>query len=109
MIFEGGKSKTIENETVETGVQGVLNVMDYLGIRKLSKKRKSRKTRFLHENRWVRARHSGMFQPVIENGSFVKKGQLLAYINGPYAQFQKRIKSPMLYAQRPALVEIIIT
>jgi len=95
IIFEGGKSKTIDNEVIETGVQGVLNVLDYLGIRKKAKSKKTPKTKFLHENRWIRARHSGMFQPTVENGSFVKKGQPLAFINGPYAQFQKSVKSPM--------------
>lgn len=96
IIFEGGKSKTIDDNVVKTGVRGVLNVMDYLGIRKKPEDIvKSPKTIFLHENRWIRARNSGMFQPIVENGSFVKKGQLLAYINGPYAQFHKKIKSPV--------------
>ncbi len=96
IIFEGGKSKTIDESIVKTGVQGVLNVMDYLGIRGLEiGPRRKRKTIFLEKNRWIRARSSGMFQPIVENGEIVKKGQLLAYINGPYAQFQKPIKSPM--------------
>ncbi len=96
IVFEGGKSKTIDESVVETGMQGVLNVMDYLGICALETKPRSKeKTLFLENNRWVRARNSGMFQPIVENGSFVKKGQLIAYINGPYAQFQKTIKAPM--------------
>jgi uncharacterized protein len=98
IIFEGGKSRTIDESVVECGVQGVLNVLDFLGIRKKKEtpnERKPRPTIFLHENRWIRARNSGMFQPLVKNGSYVKKGELLAYINGPYAQFQKKIKSPM--------------
>lgn len=96
IIFEGGKSKTIDEDVVETGVRGVLNVLDHLNIRKFETGLMKRpKTVFLDNNRWVRARNSGMFQPVVENGSFVKKGQLLAYISGPYAQFQKGMKSPI--------------
>ncbi len=96
IIFEGGKSRTIDENVVETGVQGVLNVLDHLNIRKFESESKKRpKTVFLDNNRWVRARNSGMFQPVVANGSFVNKGQLLAYISGPYAQFQKKMNSPM--------------
>ncbi len=96
IIFEGGKSQTIDEGVSETGVHGVLNVMSYLGIRHRTKEAEvPYKTTFLHENRWIRAKHSGMFQPLVKNGTFVKKGQLLAYINGPYAQFHKKTKSPM--------------
>lgn len=96
VVYEGGKSRTIDEFVIETGVQGVLNILDFLGIRKKEgKPAKSKKTIFIDGNRWIRARSSGMFQPVIENGSFVKKGQLLAYINGPYAQFQKKVTAPM--------------
>ncbi|MEZ5344694.1 MAG: succinylglutamate desuccinylase/aspartoacylase family protein [Pyrinomonadaceae bacterium] len=96
IIFEGGKSKTIDEEVVETGVRGVLNVLDHLKIRRFEQESKKKpKTIFLNENRWIRARNSGMFLPVVENGSFVKKGQLLAYVSGPYAQFQKKINSPV--------------
>lgn len=96
IVFEGGKSKTIDEMVVETGVQGVLNVLDHLGIRKKKTNLETEKTTiFLNESRWIRANSSGMFQPVVDNGSFVKKRQLLANINGPYAQFQKKIKSPL--------------
>ncbi|MFZ1701911.1 MAG: succinylglutamate desuccinylase/aspartoacylase family protein [Pyrinomonadaceae bacterium] len=96
IVFEGGKSRTIDEQVVGTGVNGVLNVLDHLNIRQAKDRpAKSSKTIFLSKSQWVRARNSGMFQPLVDNGSFVKKGQLLAYVNGPYAQFQRQIKSPI--------------
>lgn len=96
IIFEGGKSQTIDEGVTDTGIHGVLNVMDFLGIRdKKEEQAELYTTTFLHENRWIRAKNSGMFQPVVRNGTYAKKGELLAYINGPYAQFHKKIKSPM--------------
>lgn len=97
VIYEGGRSVTIDETVVETGVRGVLNVLDHLGIRPLKQEnvRTPTRTIFLHENRWIRARNSGMFQPLVKNGTYVKKGELLAYVNGPFAQFQTKIKSPM--------------
>ncbi len=96
IIFEGGKSRTIDEEVVNTGLTGVLNVFDYLDVSQRDNEvPKRRETLLLASSRWIRARHSGMFQPIAQNGSFVKKGELLGYINGPYAQFQKEIKSPI--------------
>lgn len=94
ILFEGGRSLTIENDVVESGLNGILNVLAHLGIRE-------RKETFLDEtetvilrrSKWIRAEFSGMFEPVVKNGQFVKEGQLLGYINGPFAQFHRRIKS----------------
>jgi predicted deacylase len=96
IVFEACKSKTIDEYVSQTGIRGVLNVMDYLGIRKKQESTEATyETIFLNETRWVRARNSGMFQPLIKNGSFVKKGDVLAFVNGPYSQFHRKIKSPM--------------
>lgn len=96
IVFEGGKSKSIDQKVVESGMRGVLNVLDHLEICKYTDKPKAlAKTIFLTESRWIRAKSSGMFQPMAENGSLVKKGQILGYINGPYAQFQRKVTSPI--------------
>lgn len=96
IVFEGGKSCEIDEEVVEFGVNGVLNVMDVLEIRrKTPDEGNETKTTFITDSRWVRAKYSGMFQPVIKNGTEVVVNQLLGYINGPFAQFQKKIVSPI--------------
>lgn len=91
VIFEGGKSKSIDQSVVETGMEGVLNVMRHLGM--MNGHGKRRRSRFVKESKWIRARASGMLQPLIRNGAKVEKGALLAYINGPYGQFQRKVKS----------------
>ncbi|MCW5960962.1 MAG: succinylglutamate desuccinylase/aspartoacylase family protein [Pyrinomonadaceae bacterium] len=99
VIFEGGRSREIDEDVVKIGVRGVLNVMDHLGIRQRTKEFKEHeektKTVFLSNSKWVRAKYSGMFQPLVKNGSEVQKNQLLGYINGPFAQFQKKVTSPI--------------
>lgn len=94
ILFEGGRSLTIDKDVVESGLNGILNVLDHLGIRE-------KKETFINEtemvilrrSKWIRAEFSGMFEPVAQNGQFVKKGQLLGFINGPFAQFHRRVKS----------------
>lgn len=96
IVFEGGKSRSIDEEVVKIGVKGVLNVMDHLRIRQQRKEDvENTETTYIHNSRWVRANYSGMFQPLVKNGTHVQKGQLLGYINGPFAQFQKKVKSPV--------------
>ncbi len=96
IVFEGGKSRSINEEVVDAGLDGVLNVMKHLGLTTTRRRKKSsERTKFIENTRWIRAKNSGMFQPVIENGKLITKGELLGYINGPYAQFQQKITSPM--------------
>ncbi len=96
IVFEGGKSREIDDDVVNTGVKGVLNVMDYLKIRQSAAgNSKESETTFISESRWIRAKHSGMFQPMVKNVTGVVKNQLLGYINGPFAQFQKKVVSPV--------------
>jgi predicted deacylase len=95
IVFEGGKSREIDEDVVNIGVKGVLKVIDYLGIRKqLGENLEQTETTFISESRWVRAKYSGMFQPLVKNGTEVVTNQLLGYINGPFAQFQKKVVSP---------------
>lgn len=95
IVYEGGKSKAISDEVVETGVNGVLNVMKHLGMSVAPKRRSRNGTKVIGNTRWIRANNSGMFQPMVENGVYIEKGDLLGFINGPFAQFQRKIKSPM--------------
>jgi predicted deacylase len=96
IVFEGGKSSSISEEVVNAGMHGVLNVMKYLGLTSSrNRKRRTENTRFVENTRWIRAKNSGMFQLLVENGKMVRKGELLGYINGPFAQFQQKVTSPV--------------
>lgn len=95
IVYEGGKSKSIDEEVVRTGIEGVLNVMKHLGMNVLPRRRNRPSTRLISSSKWIRANNSGMFQPMVENGVYIEKGDLLGYINGPFAQFQRKIRSPI--------------
>jgi predicted deacylase len=94
VIFEGGKSRSIDNHIVDQGTKGVLGVTGFLGITEtIENDFDPQETRHLKTSHWLRASSSGMLEIVAENGSFVEKGDVLAFINGPYAQFQKRVRA----------------
>ena len=96
IVFEGGKSRQIDEDVVKIGVKGVLNVMDHLGIRQQGKEikntKKKRKQLIYHNSRWVRAKNSGMFQPLVKNGTQVQKDQLLRLYQWTFCAISKKGK-----------------
>lgn len=100
LLFEGGKSLTIDQEIVQAGVMGVIKVMHYLKMRDFTaeleyyKKRSPIETKFIQKTTWLRADHSGLFHPAIKTGSYVEEGTLLGIISGPFGDFEKKVKAP---------------
>lgn len=93
VIFEAGKSKELDQASIEAGVRGVRNVAYDLGIIDDDDQKKRFKTVDIGKSTWLRAGSSGMFEAGVERGAFVQKGDVLGYVNGPFAQYHKRIKA----------------
>ncbi|MFT5337861.1 MAG: putative deacylase [Sphingobacteriales bacterium] len=93
LLFEGGKSKSLDTRVIEIGVKGALNVLQHLGM-KLKEEQEPNTPIYITKNKWLRAPHSGMFQPAISNGVFVSAKQDLGVIMDPFGEFKKRILSP---------------
>lgn len=93
LLFEGGKSNSLDRSVIDYGVEGALNVMKYL---KLRSGRISKKTKpvVIRKSKWIRAPHSGMFQFYAKNGSYVRKKTIIGKILDPYGEFEKRILAP---------------
>ena len=96
LLFEGGKSFHIDDTVTNSGVNGAKRVLKHFGM--LSSDFKSSKPKkdcvFIQESRWVRAKYSGMFKPVVNLNSFVEKGDLLGNITDPYGKLNYFVKSP---------------
>lgn len=93
LLFEGGKSNSLDRSVIDYGVQGALNVMKHLKLRS-GRSSKKIKPVVIHKSKWIRAPHSGMFQFYVKNGTFVRKKALLGKILDPYGEFEKRILAP---------------
>ena len=48
----------------------------------------------IEKSKWLRAPFSGMFQLLIENGTWVSAKTLLAKITDPYGDFEKKVYAP---------------
>jgi predicted deacylase len=84
VVFEGGESVRLDQHSIDTGLQGIKNVMGWLGI-KDEEHGLSKQTHFLIEkSTWLRAHMAGMFLWYIPSGNVIKKGEILGVINDPY-------------------------
>jgi len=93
-MSEIGREGKIEPELVDKQYQGVLNVMRYLGLCEGSPQISSRAKK-LKNAKLVSARKGGLFQPFVESGERVEKGQAIGEVvtlNGEVAEI---IKSPL--------------
>lgn len=99
LLFEGGKSLDLDRHVTRSGVTGALNVLNYLGVKKIP-------TDFVpfvepsepivfEESKWVRANYSGMYRSIVRNGVKIKKGDIIGSITDPYGFFERKVKAPV--------------
>lgn len=93
LLFEGGKSNSMNDHVIDTGIRGTLNIMSYLGMIPGEQIREG-KSIIIEKSKWIRAPHSGMFQVQVTNGSRVKKRDLLGRITDPYGGFMRQVFAP---------------
>ncbi len=95
LLFEGGKSNSIDTVVSNTGVNGSKRVLHHLGMLKtkfkVSSPKKSSVT--ISRSKWIRANASGMFKSTIAVGNFVNQGDVIGQITDPYGKVFKRVKA----------------
>lgn len=93
LLYEGGKSKLFDEEAIQIGVQGVLNVMRFLKMKR-GKLPSPTKCVVIKKSKWVRAPYSGMFHVKIKNGEWVTKKTMLGLITDPFGAFERKVVAP---------------
>jgi hypothetical protein len=96
LLYEGGKSNSIEENVVEEAINGVKRILNHYGMRAFKLDLSMSRTPLrLHEAKWMRAPMSGMFLATVTNGSKVLKGDVIGIVADPFGSFEKNIKSVM--------------
>lgn len=95
LLYEGGKSFHIDSVVTNTGVNGCKRLLNHLGMLqskfKVSKPKK--RSVFISESKWLRAKHSGMFKSSVALNSVVNRGDVIGNITDPYGKFNHFVKS----------------
>jgi len=95
LLYEGGKSFHIDSVVTNTGVNGAKRVLSHLGMLRSSFKvsKPKKKSVFIEESKWIRAKHSGMFKASVTLNSKVNKGDVIGNITDPYGKFNHFVKT----------------
>ena len=95
LLFEGGKSNSIDAVVSNTGVNGSKRVLAHLGMLRSNFKvsKPKNKSVVITASRWRRAPASGMFKSSVKVGEFVSNGDVLGHITDPYGKEHYWIRS----------------
>lgn len=91
IVFEGGESMRFDEYAIREGINGAYKVLNHFKM--LDENTTPNDCHDFSTSSWRRARNSGMVKLEKESGAFIKKGDLLAIITDPFADFKTRIKA----------------
>jgi len=96
LLFEGGKSNSIDKVVSNTGVNGAKRVLNHLGMLRSNFKASipSKSPIIITHSRWIRAHASGMFKPEVKVGTKVAVGDVVGHITDPYGKVHHWVKAP---------------
>ncbi len=94
VLFEGGKARSLDNDAIREAHRGITRVMEHLGLWN-GPSDSERGAVNVHDSKWMRAPMSGLFQPIMDNGSQVEQGMVLGLISDPYGGDAKQVKATM--------------
>ncbi|MGH1339735.1 MAG: succinylglutamate desuccinylase/aspartoacylase family protein [Aureispira sp.] len=100
LLYEGGKTLSLDRIVTQVGIDGALRVMQRLGMRNFGQELTdqpsiaSDQLIFITKSKWIRAKHSGMFRTDAKLGSWVEQGDQLGSISDPYGDFESKVTAP---------------
>lgn len=92
LVYEGGESLRFDELAITECINGVLRLMDYLGMTDNGAPERN-EPRVVMKNTWIRAHNSGLYRPFVACGDTVKKGQVLATITDPFGEAEVKTKA----------------
>lgn len=93
IVYETGESLRFDQHGIEEGIAGTLRLMKHLNMIDKAPKPKE-DNRIIWSSSWVRAKHAGLFQPVIACGQLIYKGDHVGTITDPFGEFKLQVKAP---------------
>jgi predicted deacylase len=92
IVYEAGESLRFDQQGIEEGISGALRLMRHLNMIDWAPEPKE-ENRIIWSSSWVRAKHAGLFQPSVQCGQLVHKGEWVGAITDPFGEFKEKVKS----------------
>ncbi|MFZ1704810.1 MAG: succinylglutamate desuccinylase/aspartoacylase family protein [Saprospiraceae bacterium] len=84
IVYEGGESVRLDALSIDIGLQGIQNVLSYLGIKQYKEVPLKSTAYLVEKSRWLRSSVAGMFLWYKRSGDIVAKNDVLGIVNDPY-------------------------
>jgi predicted deacylase len=92
IVYEAGEGLRVDELSVNVGLEGVLQVMNFLGMTR-RRRAKLRPPVLATGSRWLRADESGLFRPFRDIGDHIAAGERLAVIADPYGDHETELRA----------------
>lgn len=93
LLFEGGKTNSIDETIVEEGLLGIQRILNHFNMKNFKLDPVENESIIIKSSKWLRAPQSGVFHSVVKNGQYVEQGDLLGLVSDPYGSTERKIKS----------------
>ncbi len=90
IVYEGGESLRFDQQAIEEGLAGTLRLMKHLNMIDWAPEAKE-ESKIVWNTSWIRAKSAGLFQPNIQCGQLVQKGQWVGTITDPFGEFKEHV------------------
>jgi predicted deacylase len=90
IVYEGGESLRFDQHAIEEGIAGTLRLMKHLKMIDWAPEPKE-ENRVIWSTSWIRAKHAGLFQSIIQGGQLVHKGEWIGTITDPFGEFKEKV------------------
>ncbi|MDH3401708.1 MAG: succinylglutamate desuccinylase/aspartoacylase family protein [Chromatiales bacterium] len=96
IIYEAGEPMKFQEDAIDQGVRGIVNVMQYLGMIAGTHEQLS-ESRIFRKSSWVRVppKQGGFFFPSVAPGDSVRKGDVLGEVIDPFTDERYVISSTL--------------
>ena len=94
ILYEAGEALRFDEQAINIGVRGIVNVMHSLGMLRTLKRQQKTGSLFSKKSSWIRAEHDGIARYYQGLGQIVNAGDTLAHIYSPYSDFEVAVLAP---------------
>lgn len=97
LLYEGGKSFFVDDNISKVGVEGVKRILAHFDMlhHRIKANAPKKPTVFIEESKWIRAKQSGMFKPIVTVNTKVKIDDVLGQITDPYGKVYHEVKATL--------------
>ena len=90
IVYEGGESLRFDQQAIEEGMDGTLRLMKHLDMIDWAPEAWE-ENRIVWNTSWIRAKSAGLFQPNVQCGNLIQKGQWIGTITDPFGEFKEQV------------------